>query len=642
MILKTHKLLSRICSPHALIGTLLFHAVLLVSLSAAAADSDSRTGGFAHFVTRQQDRLMEGGSEFRFVSVNMPDSLQIISNYQFDGDYRSTRTRLPDEFELRDCVRTVAQMGGRVMRTFVISCRTEASPTHMFNVACNPVVGNEAALRVLDRLLQICNEEGVRVIIPLIAYNSAIRGDPSTYGADFWKVGSAGNLKFKNMVTQLVGRTNSYTGVPYREDRAILGWHTGNELVIGTDPDRRAWLHDFAAFLKQLDPQHLVIDGRNKPQDIDGHYDEFLSDPNIDALSYHTYVNLPRADTPQGTLRLLRNLTREKMPLILTEVAMYTSPKALRALLDEVIADGTVGANWWGLRFHNRDGGFYKHSDQNSEFEDLNWPGFSKGPGLPAAIDRERELLGILADYSWKIRGMPAPAAAVPSAPHLLPIRDTGHISWQGSTGAGTYTLQRSEAADGPWSDIASNLSDHLIAYAAQYCDSEVIAGRSYFYRVIAHNAAGSSPASNIVGPVAVNRHWLLDELFDLRTAAPESHNLRIDQAYAHTSYLEDVALAVRADPARSAELVYRLPRALREFTATVFDAQIVPKLYVLGSGNTRREVQPEIASYDGGKRRRLSLRLEGDETGLVIELSAQAAATQAIGRVEIATKATP
>lgn len=618
-------------------------ALLVPALFAATlrAEPSPAPAPLTHFITRAGDRLMEGADEFRYISANMPDSLQLISNYRFDGDFDRTRYRLPDDYELRDCVRTVRQLGGRVIRTFVITCRREDSPAHMFNVARDPVVGNEAALRVIDRLLQICHEEGVRLIIPLVAYNSAVRGDPSTYGDDFWQVGSPGNRTFKDMVTQLVNRTNHYTGVAYRDDPAILAWQTGNELVIGDDPVRRAWLHDYAAFLKQLDPHHLLIDGRNRPSDVYGRYDEFLADQNLDAVSYHTYRNLAEADTPVGTLRLIRNLTRGKKPLLVTEIAMYTKPAVLRALLDEIIADPSVsGANWWGLRFHNRDGGFYKHSDKNSEFEDLNWPGFARQPDQPAEIDTERELLGILTEKAWKIRGLPVPALAAPEAPHLLSIPDAGHISWQGATGADSYTVQRAESPDGPWSSLAASLPDNLIAYAAQYCDRTVAAGGTYYYRVIAHNFAGASPASNVAGPVAVKHRWLVDELFDLQLAAPESRNLRIDRAYAHSAYLEDLALAGRADPAQAAELVYRLPQVIREFTATVYDAQVVPRLFSLDPQGGRREIQPEIASYDGGRRRRLTAHLDGPATGILIELSAQAAASQAIGRVEIATEA--
>lgn len=616
--------------------------LLLVALACApgtrAAVAAPPPEPLAHFITRVGDQLHDGSSEFRFVSINLPDILQIITHYQFDGDYATSRYRLPNEFELRDGVRTARQMGGRVIRTFTITTRSGPSPHHMFDVAPLPVVPNEAALRVIDRLLQVCHEEGVRLIIPLIAYNSQIRGDPSTYGEDFWVIGSPANRRFKSMVTQLLGRTNHYTGVPYRDDPAILAWQTGNELVIGDDPARRAWLHDFAAFLKALDPNHLVIDGRNRPADVYPRYEEFLVDENLDAVSYHTYRNLPEADTPRATLRLIRELTRGRKPLLVTEIAMHTPPDTLRELLAELIGNGTVGANWWALRFHNRDGGFYKHSDKQSQFEDLNWPGFASAPGLPGEIARERELLGILSAYAWRIQGRTAPPPVAPAAPHLLPIPDVGHISWQGSTGASHYTVQRAETPAGPWRDLADNLGDHLIANAAQFCDRTALLGGVYHYRVIAHNHAGASPPSAASAPVAVDRLWLIDELFDLRLAAPDSHNLRVEQAYAHTSYLEDLAVALRADPTQPAELVYRLPRAMREFTATIFDADTPPRVFLLEADDTRREVQPMMASYDGGKRRRLSLRLDGDVRALAIQLSAAASPTQAIGRVEIAT----
>jgi hypothetical protein len=47
----------------------------------------------APIITRQGDKLYEGAKEFRYVSVNMPDVLQIISNYRFDGDTATTRLR---------------------------------------------------------------------------------------------------------------------------------------------------------------------------------------------------------------------------------------------------------------------------------------------------------------------------------------------------------------------------------------------------------------------------------------------------------------------------------------------------------------------------------------------------------------------
>jgi hypothetical protein len=475
-------------------------------------------------------------------------------------------------------------------------------------------------------------------MIPLVAYNSGVRGDWHTYGDDFWSVGSPANRKFKEVVRHVLTRTNYYTGRSYLDDKAILGWQTGNELVIGDDPARKAWLHDFAAYLKSIDSRHLLIDGRNKPNDVFDRYDEFATDPNIDAVSYHTYVNLKQADTPAGTLRLIRGQLRDKIPVIVTEVAMYTKPEALRALLDEVIADGTVGANWWAIRFHNRDGGFYKHSDKGSQFEDLNWPGFADSDGYLPEIGRERELLDILADYAARITRSPRPPLEKPAAPVFLPAPDPGHLSWQGATGASGYDLERAPAAEGPWTVVAANLTDQLLPYAPLYCDSAVESGRDYFYRVSARNAAGSSAPSNVIGPMRADRLWLVDELFDANQFSPSTANLAIDKAYAHTAYLEDVAVAKRAAAAKEAILAYRVPGAIRFLSFTLFDASVIPHVFAVDARGARQEVTVHTVIHDGGKRARLTVEFAADDiTTIEILLSRDAPANQAVGRVEIA-----
>lgn len=591
------------------------------------------------FITRRADRLFEGDAEFRFVSVNVPDILQIITHYDFTGNQPDSRFRLPDDYELRDAVQTVRQMHGRVIRTFVLTCREQNHPACMFAVGGDAVVPNEEALLVLDRLLALCRAEGLRLIVPFVAYKSALRGDVNTYGPDFWTSGSPANLKFKKVLELIIGRTNTVTGTPYRDDPTILAWQTGNELEIGDREDRKAWLHDIAAFVKRLDARHLLIDGRNKPADLHGRYEAFIDDPNIDAVSYHTYVNLPQADTAVGTLRLLREMTRGKKPLLLTEIAMYTAPDKLRALLDEVLAGGTSGAAWWALRFHNRDGGFYKHSDAGSQFEDLNWPGFPETASYLSEIGREAELLSTLRDYGARIQGgRPAPEKA-PGAPWLLPAPDTGHLSWRGAAGANHYEIQRATAAQGPWTTIEREYRDHLVCYAPLYCDRTAEPGTGYHYRIVAVGAGGRSAPSNSVGPIHSKFVWLVDDLFDLSQTSGEQKNIRIQKAYAHTGYQEDISLAVRADPGTDATLRYRIPGALRHFAVRVFEPQIAPRFFVRRGDAPRVEVNAGADTYAGGRRAlfqgELPATTEADT--LEIVLSAKAGGKQAVGRIEIA-----
>ena len=66
---------------------------------------------FEDSVTRQGDRLMEGGKEFRFVSFNVPNPHYIEDNLPFE---ETSPRRIPDEFEIRDALASVKQAVGRV------------------------------------------------------------------------------------------------------------------------------------------------------------------------------------------------------------------------------------------------------------------------------------------------------------------------------------------------------------------------------------------------------------------------------------------------------------------------------------------------------------------------------------------------
>lgn len=71
---------------------------------------------------------------------------------------------------------------------------------------------------------------------------------------------------FYNHVRAIVGRTNSITGKPYREDPAIFSWQIGNEpRCFSDEPAVRdgfiGWLTESARIIKELDPNHMVSTG---------------------------------------------------------------------------------------------------------------------------------------------------------------------------------------------------------------------------------------------------------------------------------------------------------------------------------------------------------------------------------------------
>ncbi|MCC5021965.1 MAG: fibronectin type III domain-containing protein [Candidatus Synoicihabitans palmerolidicus] len=364
---------------------------------------------------------------------------------------------------------------------------------------------------------------------------------------------------------------------------------------------------------KPSPPHHLLIDGRNKPWDIYNRYETFADDPHIDAVSYHTYVNLPEADTPAGTLRLIREQLRGRKPVIVTEVAMYTSLKALRDLLNEIESGGAIGAQWWRLRVHNRDGGFYKHSDRGSKFGDLNWPGFAAATDAPSAdaTNHERAVLEILHDYAARISARPPVPVTPPEAPSLLPASDVARLSWQGSAGASGYDVQRASTVAGPWTTLASNLDDHLVPYDTLYCDRTADIDSDHFYRVIARNAAGTSEPSNVIGPLRPDRFWIVDDQNDPSQWDATSSNLKVVPTYLHGRNLEAIGVAQRAGPTAPAHLIYRVPGTLRSFRIFTHATAKPPRIYTIDSSGERTAVFPAAQSYQDQRRTRYELELE-------------------------------
>jgi hypothetical protein len=457
---------------------------------------------FEDFITRRGDQLYDGDRPLRFIAWNVPNLLVVEDAFEFLGE---APWRWPDEFEIADALETVRQMGGGVARSYVISVRREGSDMGEHVHVLGPGEFNERAFAALDLVLKVANEKGVRVIIPLVdnwkwmggaEQYAAFRGKAA---AEFWTDPQL-IADFKRTIDFVVNRRNALTGVRYRDDPAILGWETGNEL--DAPPE---WTAAIAAYLKRLDANHLVIDGRS----LHGVSPKSLDDPNIDVVTTHHYPS-PDVDVVER-IREAASAARGRKPYFVGEIGFIPLEEARRAL-EAVIESQAAGALYWSLRFHRREGGFYWHSEPNGEnlFKAYHWPGFDSG-----AEYRERELLKLLVESAARIRGE-EPALSNPPAPaRLLSIETPARISWQGSTGSSGYDVERAERVAGPWTTLATEVSDAATQYAPLFADESATPGREYFYRVVARNTAGAAAPSNVFGPVRIEHATIVDELND-------------------------------------------------------------------------------------------------------------------------------
>lgn len=100
---------------------------------------------------------------------------------------------------------------------------------------------------------------------------------------------------FYDYVRFILSRTNRYTGVPYRNDPAIMSWQIGNEPRAFDKevlPQFEAWLAKTSALIRSLDPNHLVSIGSEGAWGCEGDlncWERICADPNVDYCNVHLW-----------------------------------------------------------------------------------------------------------------------------------------------------------------------------------------------------------------------------------------------------------------------------------------------------------------------------------------------------------------
>lgn len=229
------------------------------------------------------------------------------------------------------------------------------------------------------------------------------------FAAEFYANAKADSL-FRNYVRRIVTRTNSVTGVPYVQDRAIMAWQLANEPRPGPKgaaaernlPAFYRWIDQTARFIHSLDTNHLVSSGSEGTVGTLQNEEYFLKShktPNIDYLTFHLWPlnwgwfdpkripeTLPQAEKNAleyiaGHLELARRLNK---PIVMEEfgldrdggVFQVGTPATardryygliLRSLYDSARAGAPIaGCNFWawgGEGFAQHPDGVWREGD---------------------------------------------------------------------------------------------------------------------------------------------------------------------------------------------------------------------------------------------------------------------------------------
>ncbi|MFP4015830.1 MAG: glycoside hydrolase 5 family protein [Halanaerobiales bacterium] len=246
------------------------------------------------FVYREGDKLMLNGEEFRFLGTN---------NYYF---------HYKDQEMVGDVIEGAARMGIKVIRIWgFMDGQRNVHDGHIMQV--EPGIYDESGFENLDYAIKKAGEEGIKLVIVLTnnwddfgGMNQYVRWVESAEEHDDFYTNEEIKQIYKDYIKYLINRTNTLTGIQYKDDPTIMTWELANAPRCQSDKSGDTlveWIREMSAYIKKLDPIHLVAAGDegffNRNSSMYGYggsegvdWDRIIRIPTIDYGTYHLYPEL--------------------------------------------------------------------------------------------------------------------------------------------------------------------------------------------------------------------------------------------------------------------------------------------------------------------------------------------------------------
>jgi mannan endo-1,4-beta-mannosidase len=329
------------------------------------------------FVTRQSSQLMLAGHPFRFVGTN---AYFLVPEMAY-GNQTSVIETLD----------SAVMSGMSVVRIWAFNDNDPEGDSAAIQV--EPGVYREESLVALDQVVAEAKKRNIRLILTL-TNNWPDYGGVDRYvqwyqaqcncaanHSDFYTNETIKGW-YKNYVGMLLNHTNTVTGKKYKEEEVFLALELGNELRNpgGRSDDLLAWQEEMAAYIKSLDPNHLVADGGEGFDDAPdlypdlsnlyavrgdegASYHRLLDQPSIDMVSYHLYPNKWGLNDERDVeiwIRVHEELAQQASKVAYLGEFGVMGADALRAvtfnrwLTTALVDNQSAGALVWGLVYQNR------------------------------------------------------------------------------------------------------------------------------------------------------------------------------------------------------------------------------------------------------------------------------------------------
>ena len=374
-----------------------FGATVLTAATIAVAGAPPAAAGPV-FVTRNGSAFDLGGQPFRYGGTN---------NY-----YLHYKSQLMVDDVFSDAV----AMNLKVIRAWTslecggdkpnsaggCSAGPDAWTQRWSDALGKPAINTGAGgLQKLDYMLAKANQVGVKLILPFVNNWRDFGGMDqyvTWYGLQFhdqFYTDARIKQNYKDWIAAIVNRTNTITGVPYKNDPAVFSWELGNEprCINASLPTSGtctadtlvSWATEMSAYIKSLDANHMVSVGDEGfhpgvggtagswPYNVTDGVDHarLTAIPTIDFGTYHLYPQgwgqSPAQDWGTGWINDHNSVgTTLNKPEIAEEwgtTDQSTRDATYTAWANAVRTGGGDGFNFWILTGIQDDGQLYPDFD---------------------------------------------------------------------------------------------------------------------------------------------------------------------------------------------------------------------------------------------------------------------------------------
>eukprot|EP00040_Diaphanoeca_grandis_P018934 m.99684 g.99684 ORF g.99684 m.99684 type:complete len:569 (+) comp27179_c0_seq3:112-1818(+) len=419
------------------------------------------------FVTREGSQLLWDGKPTRFSGPNVY-WMALDENVIVNG----SKVAYPTHFRVDDVFAIAEEMGANVIRAHTVGVSTGNPKSfepklNVFNDKMEQGNDTSSASEHIDYAIYRARQTGIRLLVPLTDNYAYYHGgkhdfvdwidpnmpyrencvlplsvkEPEASLCPFYTNVTV-ITAFKDYIAALLNHTNQYTGVQLKNEPAIIGWETGNEL----NGVKAAWSQDIASFIRNTaGAKQLVFDGIDSERlggvaNLDS---EEVDAEDIDCYTDHFYPPNPGMAINSAKAAVAANKVYYVGEYDWRESELSTFLTTIETTV------GINGALFWSLFPHDDDHGYVEHGDGLT----LHWPGDT--PNMKNAAQQLRA-------HAYKIRGLPIPPFSTPSTSPVITSVSGALLAWRGVAVANNYTIQRGTTSTGPWSVICDECASDL------------------------------------------------------------------------------------------------------------------------------------------------------------------------------------